>query len=147
MPYKDKEVRKIYFRNYIKEWRKKNKNHYLQQRRDNYDKNKEKLANQQKLWQEKNRELTAERNRKVRLDVLIHYGGNPPKCACCDEDNIFFLTIDHINGGGHRLRGKQGYLPRWLKTHNFPEEYQILCFNCNQGKGIYGVCPHTKRPY
>ena len=85
----------------------------------------------------------------VRLKVLIHYGGNPPKCACsgCNESHVEFLTIDHINGGGRKHRRKVGsghnfFL--WLIRNNFPEGYQVLCMNCNWAKGNYGMCPHNK---
>jgi hypothetical protein len=48
------------------------------------------------------------------------------------------LTIDHINGGGRRHiknicagKSKNGnVLYRWLKTHNFPPGFQVLCINC-----------------
>jgi hypothetical protein len=30
----------------------------------------------------------------------------------------------------------------WLRRNNYPEGYQVLCFNCNIAKGLYGVCPH-----
>ena len=39
-----------------------------------------------------------ERLRQVRIDVLKNYGGDPPKCACCAEIEVKFLSIDHING-------------------------------------------------
>ena len=32
---------------------------------------------------------------------------------------------------------------RWLKNHNYPEGFQVLCYNCNLPKGVYGVCPHV----
>ena len=33
----------------------------------------------------------------ARRKILEHYGGNPPKCACCGEAQYFFLTLDHMN--------------------------------------------------
>lgn len=72
--------------------------------------------------------------------VFEHYGRI---CACCGEDNIKFLTIDHIEGGGRKhklLIKKQLYV--WLRQNNFPDGFQSLCFNCNCAKGIYGTCPH-----
>jgi len=85
---------------------------------------------------------------KVKLDVFIHYGGNPPKCACCGESGLRFLTIDHINndGGKHRKLGLTGArLYRWLIKNNFPKEFQILCYNCNCGRARNGgICPHKK---
>jgi len=84
-----------------------------------------------------------------RLIALIHYGGNPPKCNCCGEQTLEFLSFDHINGGGtvHRKslnknghKGSNIYV--WLIKNNYPKEFQVLCHNCNQAKGFYGKCPH-----
>ncbi|MFF4026970.1 hypothetical protein ACFYY5_29380 [Nocardia elegans] len=59
------------------------------------------------------------------------------------------MTIDHINGNGaahRRSLGKNaGSLQVWrsLIADNFPSGYQVLCWNCNVAKHIYGVCPHA----
>lgn len=84
---------------------------------------------------------------KLRLEVLTHYGGNPPKCACCGEMIIQFLTLDHINGGGHKERLKYGMGSFGLYIHlrktGFPEGYQVFCMSCNFGKRMNnGICPH-----
>lgn len=84
---------------------------------------------------------------KLKIEVLTHYGGNPPKCVCCGETHIEFLSIDHINGGGTKKRKETGggsSLYRWLKKNNFPKEFQVLCMNCNFAKGHFGICPHNK---
>lgn len=85
----------------------------------------------------------AQRNfqRRVRIEAIIHYGG---RCACCGEDEIKFLTIEHPNGGGHQERKKNGYsqMGYWLKKNGWPKGYEVLCYNCNCAKGNYGVCPH-----
>ena len=83
----------------------------------------------------------------LRFQVLTHYGGNPPKCACCGEDHIEFLEIDHIYGGGrkHRrkVRKKCGNFYRWIIKNGFPEGFQVLCANCNRAKREYNkrFCP------
>lgn len=82
--------------------------------------------------------------RKLKLEVLTHYSGNPPKCTCCEETHIEFLTIDHIHGGGSRQtrevgRGKNFY--QWLKRNHFPKGFRVLCLNCNFSFGHYGYCP------
>lgn len=84
----------------------------------------------------------------LRQLVLNHYGY---RCVCCGENELIFLTIDHINNDGaeHRKQlcknsnvGSVG-LYRWLKKNNFPDGFQILCYNCNIGKYRNGgVCPH-----
>lgn len=79
------------------------------------------------------------------MEALRHYGGINPTCKCCGESNMKFLTIDHIEGGGseHRRGSAKGGIGFWLKKNEYPDGFQILCFNCNCGKGIYGVCPHS----
>jgi hypothetical protein len=63
-------------------------------------------------------------------------------CAMCGCDNLKFLTIDHVNGGGAKLRRsgeKSGVnLLKQFNSSGWPEDlklkYQILCFNCGLGK-------------
>lgn len=89
---------------------------------------------------------TKKNQRKTRKMVLEHYGG---ECACCGINDYEFLCIDHVNGGGHQHRKKVGHgykFLRWLITNDFPEEYRILCHNCNMATGLYGYCPHGNLP-
>jgi len=83
------------------------------------------------------------RNKKVRLDILTHYG---LVCACCGETELTFLTIDHINGGGNEHRRQLGHthVYDWLRANRYPKGYQTLCFNCNSAKSIQGICPHQQ---
>lgn len=81
----------------------------------------------------------------IKLKVMQHYGGLYPTCVCCDESEITFLEIDHINGKGseHRkLTGEGTTFYRWLIRMHYPQGFQILCCNCNKGKAILGKCPH-----
>ena len=86
------------------------------------------------------------RNQQLKTDAMDAYGG---KCACCGEQELAFLTIDHVDGMGsiHRKtlpssgRGPDMY--RWLKKNSYPSGFQVLCANCNLGKFINkGACPH-----
>lgn len=84
--------------------------------------------------------------RRLKDDVFFTYGGYI--CVCCGETELFFLTIDHIeeNGGIHRKeihqKGRNFY--RWLRKNNYPDGFQVLCFNCNVGKYLNkGICPHA----
>lgn len=89
---------------------------------------------------------------KIQKEVIDHYGG---KCACCGESNPLFLTIDHINNDGKKHRreisnGKKNpggqKIYYWLKENNFPEGFQVLCYNCNLGKARNnGTCPHISQ--
>ena len=86
---------------------------------------------QQREWRAKHPHVDRDRRRKWRIEVLTHYGGDPPKCKMCGESHIEFLTIDHIDGGGkqHRKQIKNNTY-RWLINNNFPKGFQVLCMNC-----------------
>lgn len=96
----------------------------------------------QKIYQ---KEVMKEYRWQRRLMILQHYGGSPPRCACCGEQEPKFLEIDHINNDGYAHRkqiGKGRLMHEWLIKNNYPEGFQILCANCNHAKGNYGECPH-----
>lgn len=79
-------------------------------------------------------------NRQIKEKLILGYGG---RCNCCGETRFEFLTLDHVNNDGkqeRQLRGQQIY--KRLIKEGFPTGYQILCYNCNCAKGIYGICPH-----
>lgn len=86
------------------------------------------------------------RAKRIRLKVLARYGS---RCACCLEvDHPAFLTIDHIfnDGGIERKEGSnsQQLHERLLKLKSLSRRHQVLCWNCNEAKRIYGQCPHLK---
>ncbi len=87
-------------------------------------------------------------HRKQRAAALRAYGGDVPACVCCGETITQFLALDHINGGGHqhhRETGGGGFYT-WLKRHNYPAGFRVLCHNCNFGRQINGgICPHQER--
>jgi len=84
---------------------------------------------------------------KYRTTVIEHYGG---ACACCGEQEMMFLAIDHIGGGGTKHRaslgdaGRGSTFYRWLTKQGFPPGYRVLCHNCNMAIGFYGSCPHER---
>lgn len=80
------------------------------------------------------------RNLKIKLEAMEHYGG--AVCANCGLTGHIFLTFDHIanNGAIHRREDptvKAG-MAKWLRRNNYPEGYQVLCWNCNMGKQLNG---------
>ena len=84
------------------------------------------------------------KNRKAhRMQFFEMYGA---ECACCGETDKRFLTLDHINDDGNthrKKRNSEGILFDAISKFA-PEEYQVLCFNCNYGRAInHGVCPHS----
>jgi hypothetical protein len=95
-------------------------------------------------WYRKNAPRLRDIRLKTKKIVFEHYGN---KCACCGEDNIKFLSIDHVNNDGYKERkgkgGSSDFIHRKIIKNNFPDTYQLLCFNCNLGKARNnGVCPH-----
>jgi len=122
-----------------------------------------------KEWRARNREKFLETQRrcyhKARFEALQRYSSKAPKCACCGESELAFLCLDHVNGDGAEHRRKIGMaqgtaaqvhnqgqkvnvggngLPYWLKKNNWPEGFQVLCYNCNSAKRVDGICPHQK---
>lgn len=130
------------------------------------EKNKTKLAKKYRLWAEQHpeeckirsdkykknnpdkvKECARKIKQRLKTAALIKYSDDPPRCMCCGETTLEFLTIDHINGGGniHRKSEKNSTnIYQWLKTNGYPEGFQTLCMNCNWAKGVYGLCPHQK---
>lgn len=109
-------------------------------------------------WRIKNKDAVKKRARErvieVKMKVYSHYSQGVPRCKCCGETEVKFLSVDHINNDGakHRRtmrRGKKGggtgsgtQLYYWIIRNGFPKVFQILCLNCNFGKRFNGICPH-----
>lgn len=123
---------------------------YNDKRRDRW-KNDPKLRERNKIAAKKyqllNKEKIKTNSRKVRQAkreaVIIKYGG---KCACCGEGNLLFLCIDHIHNNGATERkeigGSNGVYNKLINEEVLADQYQVLCYNCNSAKEIYGICPH-----
>lgn len=88
--------------------------------------------------------------KSIKDQVFDHYG---ERCACCGETCRVFLTLDHVNGDGAEHRRELGggrttstdKTWRWLVANDFPDGFQILCYNCNCGKRDNGgICPHQE---
>jgi hypothetical protein len=103
-------------------------------------------------FREKSRAYSKMYHRQNKKQVISHYSNGTMLCFCCGEKHIEFLTIDHINGGGtmHRKELRKAGISlgtgfyRWLIKQNYPDGYRVLCFNCNQARGLYGQCPHEE---
>jgi hypothetical protein len=98
---------------------------------------------------ERHKDRHAVRNKanwqKVKTEVVAAYGG---KCGCCGEDNLVFLTIDHVNndGAAHRREVGRSGIYFWLRRKGYPEGFQVLCWNCNMAKAL-GGCPHQQAQF
>ena len=121
----------------------KNREKRLANARANYAKN------PSSKWTPERRARANERAREDRKQylqfILNHYGA---RCACCGEVEPMFLTIDHVNNDGNVKRAEQGVstrLYKWIVKNGFPDDFQVLCYNCNCGKHRNGgICPHME---
>ena len=111
----------------MRNWRSNNREHSKQQMRESYHRHVE--ARRAKM---------REKNQKLKLEVLGHYSVRGVMCCSqCGYSNIQALVLDHIKGGGNKQRletGSGSMFYRWIRNHNYPEGYQILCSNCNHIK-------------
>lgn len=177
IPIKDPILRKKYEQEYYQrnknkiiqraeQWRKDNPDKVLHNKREWNKNNKDKLKeydakvkllypDKVKGWQHKanisegHKQSGIKWRNNLRYDVFSHYCKGEPRCECCGENIIEFLSIDHINNNGAEERKRLGWRGRgkafyyWLVKNNYPEGYQVLCCNCNHGKWINkGICPH-----
>jgi hypothetical protein len=67
-----------------------------------------------------------------RLATIEALGG---ECQVCGFDDYRALQIDHVKGDGYMDRGMNRNQPRfYAKVLAHPEDYALLCANCNQIK-------------
>ena len=129
---------------YRKEYYQKNKKQKIEYTKKYTIENYEKIKEYQKSYKPIKNKARREQNFKNRKFVIQHYSNKTNKCACCGEEEMYFLTIDHIEG--RAKWGHEGYtsgkLYRFLIKNDYPKGFQVLCMNCNLAKGIYGKCPH-----
>ena len=65
---------------------------------------------------------------ELRKKVLMFLGG---KCKRCGFEDVRALQIDHVNGGGAKEIRRLGATSMYRRVFRHPEEYQLLCANCN----------------
>lgn len=136
-------------------YRKKHAEAIKQRKRADYQKHKEKYRERSAKWRKNNPEKWKSMMRvsnscqrqRLRLEMTKAYG---QKCACCGEDEVLFLELDHINNDGfsdRKINGAGVKLLCRLKKAGWPKDrYQLLCCNCNQGKKRNGgICPHKTK--
>jgi hypothetical protein len=96
----------------------------------------------------KRQKIIYKSRKKLKLDVASHYMiDGKIKCPYCEEEDLDILDIDHIKNDGseHRRKerlsgGESTY--RWIKKHNYPKDFRILCHSCNQ---YFRICNYN--PY
>lgn len=109
-----------------------NRKNELKKYHQNYrDTNKESLRFKKREYSE-----------KIKIEGIKFYGG---KCSCCGESEPKFLTLEHKNGREEqdKLTGKKAWAK--VKSLGYPDNYTVLCFNCNCCKGAYGKCVHEEK--
>jgi len=72
-------------------------------------------------------------NKNLRQRVLSLIGA---RCCRCGFDDARALQIDHKYGGGTKERRRFSYTTYYLHTLHHPENYQVLCANCNTIKRV-----------
>lgn len=152
MPYKDLVARK----QYLKNWQRRNLHRYRKYNADYYRRNPDRNKGvwqrvkadpiKHAQWKARTTKNAKARLRAARDAVLSMYGG---KCKCCGVDERCFLNVDHINGGGRRHKRQFAndlVYYRWLVVLGKPRAgFRLLCFNCNFGYYVMGVCPHQSQ--
>lgn len=89
--------------------------------------------------------MSFEKELRVLEKVLDHYGA---ECNCCGQIQKLFLTVDWINNDRYAAPPGQGdfKLYRQIIKDGFPDDIQVLCFNCKLGRQENGgICPHKTR--
>jgi hypothetical protein len=130
-----------------------NKATHLERGRQYRSENAEAVKAARTRWRRANPELiklaTQRYKERTRRRVFSHYSEGEMCCACCGEARYRFLALDHINGGGNAHRRSLGRMDSlsmavWAIQNNFPPIFRVLCFNCNQARAYYGMCPHDE---
>lgn len=112
---------------------------------------KERNRDKIKVYWEKSKETRLRNKARIRHVIYSHYGRI---CTCCGEDNLKFLTIDHINNDGYKERtiksgkrlGGENIFYKIIREGLPADRYRIMCYNCNCGRAYNnGVCPHKDR--
>ena len=90
---------------------------------------------------DKSRKYMDTYRKRLKSLVFQHYGA---VCTCCGENEVRFLTVDHVNGGGRAHRKGIGSLGvyRDIIKKGYPDNFRILCMNCNWAIRFGDVCPH-----
>jgi hypothetical protein len=98
-----------------------------------------------KKCRQKTRDNGKRWHRELKEEIMTHYCNRAPHCQCpgCHTTYIGFLTMDHIES--RASKGNVGLfgvpLLLWLKRGDYPRGFQVLCWNCNSGKGTKEKCP------
>ena len=132
---KDKEYHSTYYTQ--------NRSTRLEKGKQWRDQNPEKVKILASKHKETRKNYNNRKRRELKLEVYAHYGSVCANPDCADP-RFEVLTIDHVNNDGSSLRKIHGTglsLYSWIIKHNFPVDFQLLCWNCNLSKYHYGCFP------
>lgn len=109
----------------FKAWREENRDKYREKEnalaREYYHRNKDAISVKMKALR-----------KQLRDDIFKLLGD---RCSSCGFDDIRALQIDHVNGGGNRMRKDLGDVKHTksilCSIIEGSTDYQILCANCN----------------
>jgi hypothetical protein len=121
---------------YLKEYRESPRGKAIRKENRNRPENKLKMKTR---WQEQRVQVYSVYSKRLSNSDI-------PCCNCCGETIMEFLAVDHIKGRKHLPENEKKLTSKtllpFLIKNDYPEDYQILCHNCNSAKGFYGQCPH-----
>jgi hypothetical protein len=103
-------------------------------RRRHYAANSERIDSENKAWVEKagyKKPAKTGQYRQLRLQAIAELGGH---CIECGNDDPRVLHIDHVNGDGKILDGRNRAGITAGRIRRFPGVYQLLCANCHSIK-------------
>ncbi len=129
---------------------------YYQEHKEEYDARKKRYRREGRYedhtkeyslrYRKEHKEFLQQQREQARVEVLSYYSAaGYPTCACCGIIDVDILTIDHINDDGNKQRKELGWrgsgIPfyNYLKEHDYPPGYQVLCQNCNWKKRIQSI--------
>lgn len=123
-----------------KEYYLENKNHII-----------EKVNQYISVNRNKHNQWTTQSKLNLKTKVFNHYCNNEIKCENCEQLELELLTIDHIHGNGNQHRKEVGINTgystySWLKKNNYPEGFQVLCWNCQYRKRAEEVANKNPTP-
>ena len=79
-------------------------------------------------------EVARKRAQRNKDAAFAAYGGYKCQGQGCNVTDLQLLNIDHEGGRkrhNHPVKMRGDWLYSWLKTHNYPPGFRVLCFNCN----------------
>jgi hypothetical protein len=124
---------------FIKYWGKEFCSKCALERRRKYNRERMQKKLSDPIVYEKHLREVTERQKRLKIEVLTHYGKNGILQCCwpdCDVVDIDCLTLDHVNNDGAERRREHGremasgpVFNYFIRRNGFPSGFQTLCAN------------------